>query len=68
MDLNAESKYYPKTAMWGGTDIGTFRVFYLSPQALFGGGGKYPNYVNNYLDFPNNMCQSAFDNSESFKS
>lgn len=46
----------------------TFRVLYLSPQALFVGGWEYPNYVNNYLDFPNNMCQSAFDNSESFKS
>lgn len=29
---------------------------------------KTPNMTKGTLDYPNNMCQSAFDNSLSFKS
>lgn len=35
-------------------------------QPLFEGGATPPNMSTSTLDYPNNMYQSAFDNSESY--
>lgn len=39
-----------------------------STPIVGGGGGETPNYVKNYLYYPNDMCQLGFEKSELFKS
>lgn len=47
--------------------MGTFIVLDLYPTTPIGEWGETQNYVKEYfIDYPNNMRQSAFDNSDSF--
>lgn len=51
---------------WGVTRWGTFKVLDHSPNVhIFGVESDTPNCVKHYfrLGYPNNMCQSAFDDS-----
>lgn len=50
--------------------MGKYLLCFTYPhQSLYvgGGGGDYPNYVKNTLDYSNHMCWISFENSESFK-
>lgn len=47
-------------------DMSTFIHRLSNPQPLLGVGDETHNYVKSTLDYPNNTCQSPFDNSESF--